>query len=391
MKFSYLCSQIYGDTEHFRNQPSWPVPPAHYRPEVGERSTDFALQQAVLAEELGFDMVSVSEHHYWPSLPSPNPAVLAAALTQITDRVRIGWMGPLVSINNPLRIAEEAAMLDQLSHGRVELLFLRGTPNEFVSYNLNPAESRGRTQEAIELITKALTEPQPFGWQGRYYQYPTVSVWPGVSQRPHPPIYGSGNSPESVRYAVAHGHKIGISFYPAHLTAQLVRAYHEASAEAGRATEPSDILYRAHIAVAETQSEAQELSGRYYGEGGLGQAAVFTGRGAAVASELRPPPDATPTELGTDADGKNRAADAKGVAAGFALGKLNFFGTPDTVVQQLTEFYEATGVGFFDLGFSGGGLTEDERTRSLTLFGQEVIPRLRHLGATREKEHADVH
>jgi alkanesulfonate monooxygenase SsuD/methylene tetrahydromethanopterin reductase-like flavin-dependent oxidoreductase (luciferase family) len=389
MKFSFLCSQIYGDTEHYRTQTGWPVPPARYRAEVGERSTDFALDQAVLAEELGFDMVSVSEHHYWPSLPSPNPAVLAAALTQRTERVRIGWMGPLVSIGNPLRIAEEAAMLDQLSHGRLELLFLRGTPNEFVSYHLNPAESRGRTQEAVQLITKALTEPQPFGWQGRYYQYPTISVWPGVSQRPHPPIYGSGNSPESVRYAAGHGHKIGISFYPAHLTAKLVQSYRDACAEAGRAAGPSDVLYRAHVAVAETEHEAQALAEKYYGEGGLGQAAAFMGRGATVAAELRPPP--APTELGTDADGKNRAADAKGTAAGFALGKLDFFGTPDAVARQLAEFHETTGVGLFDLGFSGGGLTEDERTRSLTLFGREVMPKLRHLGADKDKEPADVH
>lgn len=388
MKFSFLCSQIYGDTEHYRTQTSWPVPPARYRHDIGERSTDFALDQAALAEELGFDMISVSEHHYWPSLPSPNPAVLAAALTQRTERVRIGWMGPLVSINNPLRIAEEAAMLDQLSHGRLEMLFLRGTPNEFVSYNVNPAETRGRTQEAVELITTALTEPHPFGWYGRYYSYPTISVWPGVSQRPHPPIYGSGNSPESVRYAVEHGHKIGISFYPAHLTAALVRSYQDACAEAGRPSRPSDILYRAHVAVGETEQEARTLAGKYYGEGGLGQAAAFMGRGATVASELKPPPE--PTELGTDADGRNRGADAKGKAAGFALGKLNFSGTPDEVVRQLTDFHTETGVGLFDLGFSGGGLTEQERTRSLTLFGQEVIPKLRHLGATPDEESTDA-
>ncbi|WP_033288200.1 LLM class flavin-dependent oxidoreductase [Amycolatopsis jejuensis] len=379
MKFSFLCSQIYGDTEHYRTQKSWPVPPARYRPAIGERSTDFALDQAALAEELGFDMVSVSEHHYWPSLPSPNPAVLAAALTQRTSRVRIGWMGPLVSIANPVRIAEEAAMLDQLSHGRLELLLLRGTPNEFVSYNVNPAETRGRTQEATELIVKALTEPQPFGWQGRYYQYPTISLWPGVSQQPRPPIYGSGNSPESVRYAAARGYKIGISFYPAQLTAKLVQSYQDACAEAGRTTTAADVLYRAHVTVAEIERDAKALASRYYGEGGLGQAAALMGRGATVASELRPP-----TELGTDADGK------KAGAAGFALGKLDFAGTPESVVEQLTEFASISGVGLLDLGFSGGGLTEAERDRSLRLFGEEVLPKLRHLGAP-DEEYADAH
>lgn len=316
MKFSFYCSPVYSDSEHQQSRSGWPVAPVHYRSRIGERSTDSALEQAVLAEKLGFDMVSVSEHHFWPYSPSPSPAVLAAALTQLTSRVRIGMMGPLVSINNPLRVAEEVAMIDQLSHGRAEVLLLRGTPNEFVSYNVNPAESRDRTQEAIELIEKALTEPQPFGWQGRYFQYPVVSLWPGVSQRPHPPIYTSGNSPESVRYAAARGYKLAISFYPVHLVAQLVQSYRDACAELG-VSATSDVLYRSHVVVAETDREAQALVEKYYGEDGLGPAAAATGLGGIVASQLKPPPAPTaPTELGTDADGKNTAADAKGSARG---------------------------------------------------------------------------
>jgi alkanesulfonate monooxygenase SsuD/methylene tetrahydromethanopterin reductase-like flavin-dependent oxidoreductase (luciferase family) len=368
MKFSFYCSAIHGDPRHFREETGWPSAPAGYDATLGQRSTDFALEQAAEAERLGFDMVSVSEHHYWPGSPSPNPAVLASAIIQRTQQVRIGLMGPLVSIANPIRVAEEAAMLDQLSHGRMELLFLRGTPNEFISYYVNPAESRERTQEAIDLILAALTQPQPFGWQGRYYQYPTISVWPGTTQKPLPPVWSSGNSPDSIRFAARLGHKIGIAFVPPHLAGTLAEGYRQACAELGRPAGPADILFRAHAVIAPTERQARELEERYYGEGGLGLEAVLRGRGEAVASLL--------PSAGSSSGGGGRPAGAP------ALGKLAFAGTPEQVTEQITAFHRETGVGYLDLGFSGGGLTEAERAQSLTLFATQVMPRVRHLGAT---------
>ena len=92
-------------------------------------------------------------------------------------------------------------MLDTLTGGRVVAGMLRGTSNEYVTYATNPAESRERFEEALELIVRAWTEPQPFGWQGRYYEYRTISIWPRPVQQPHPPIYMSGSSPESGEFA----------------------------------------------------------------------------------------------------------------------------------------------------------------------------------------------
>ena len=196
----------------------WPTPPALYRSEVGQQSLEVAMAQAKLADELGFDWVSCSEHHYTPLLQTPNAAVFAAALSQVVRRAKIAVLGPLVSMNNPVRIAEELAMLDQLSGGRLVVLFLRGTPNEFLAYGTNPDETRARTQEASILITRALTEPQPFGWEGRYYRFRTVSVWPGSVQQPHPPLYYSGNSLESSSFAGTQKNEDSVvSFYPAHI------------------------------------------------------------------------------------------------------------------------------------------------------------------------------
>jgi alkanesulfonate monooxygenase SsuD/methylene tetrahydromethanopterin reductase-like flavin-dependent oxidoreductase (luciferase family) len=388
MKFSFLCSQTYLDPEMFANDVGWPNPPANYDPAKGLLSAELAFEEAELAEELGFDMVTVSEHHYWPIIVTPNAAVLAAALSQRLKRVRIGWMGPLVSMNNPVRIAEEAMMLDQLSGGRLTVLFLRGTPNEFLAYGINADETRARTQEAVELITAAMTEPQPFAWEGRYFRFPTVSVWPGPTQLPHPPIYSSGNSPASLQFAAKHHQSLGISFYPQHLVAQLTGAFREACSELGWAPTSDQILYRGYVACTETDAEAKEIESRYYGSKGLA-GSMMGGRSASAATErakrvgevhdlvaARPN---QPAEIGTDADGKGAGVDKKGSAAGFALGSLAFCGSPDTMVNQIREFHEATGVGVFDLGFAGGGTTREERLRSLRLFGEEVLPQLKDI------------
>jgi alkanesulfonate monooxygenase SsuD/methylene tetrahydromethanopterin reductase-like flavin-dependent oxidoreductase (luciferase family) len=389
LKFSFLCSQTYLDPELFAHDVGWPNPPANYDRRKGLLSVELAFEEAELAEELGFDMVTVSEHHYWPIIVTPNAAVLAAALTQRLKRVRIGWMGPLVSMSNPVRIAEEAMMLDQLSNGRLSLLFLRGTPNEFLAYGINADETRARTQEAVELITMAMTEPRPFTWEGRFFRFPTVSVWPGPTQLPHPPIFSSGNSPASLQFAAKHHQSMAMSFYPQKLVVELTDAYRDACKEHGWSPTSDQILYRGYVACTETDAEAKEIEKRFYGSKGLA-GSMMGGRADSAADQRaqrvtevqkfvaqRSP---QPSELGTDADGKGAGVDSKGKAAGFALGTLAFCGSPDTVAEQIRQFHEATGVGIFDLGFAGGGTTREERLRSLKLFGEEVMPKLKDVG-----------
>jgi alkanesulfonate monooxygenase SsuD/methylene tetrahydromethanopterin reductase-like flavin-dependent oxidoreductase (luciferase family) len=306
-------------------------------------------------------------------LQTPNACVFAGALSQVVRRAKIAVLGPLVSMNNPVRIAEELAMLDQLSRGRLVVLFLRGTPNEFLAYGTNPDETRARTQEASVLITRALTEPHPFGWEGRFYRFQTVSVWPGPIQRPHPPMYYSGNSLESAAFAAAHRLGLGVSFYPPPLVAQLMGYYKQECTQHGWEPSPDQLLYRAFIAVGEDDKEAAELKAKYFKGAAHGQ--FFRGRGAAVPP---PMPPALPAASG-DANGKS-SAPVKDLI-GLALGTLHFCGSPDAVVQQLTAFHETTGVGVFDLAFDGAGMTSQETLKSIRLFGTEVLPRIRHIGA----------
>src|SRR5437879_10362247 len=133
MKASFFCTNTYLSAEPFKYQ-GWPTPPGMYRAEIGLKSVEVALEQAKLADDLGFDWVSCSEHHYTPLLQTPNAVVFAGALSQVVKRARIAVLGPLVSMNNPVRIAEEIAMLYQLSQGTLGVVVRGGTADGFIDF-----------------------------------------------------------------------------------------------------------------------------------------------------------------------------------------------------------------------------------------------------------------
>ena len=176
MKVSYFETGRYVPPPDLPRE--WPVPAGAYDPETGAEAYRQMVDRVRFVEELGFDWVSVSEHHYSPRILTPVPVVSASYLAARVDKIKIALLGPIVPVSNPIRIAEELAMLDTLAPGSIVVGLLRGTTNEYLSYDLNPKEARERTDEGMELILKAWTEPQPFGWQGRYFQYRTVSLWP---------------------------------------------------------------------------------------------------------------------------------------------------------------------------------------------------------------------
>src|SRR5215510_9371212 len=120
----------------------WPVPSGVYDPEAGARAYRGMIERLQFVEELGFDWVSVSEHHYSPRILTPSPMVSASYIAARLQKIRIALLGPIVPQSNPVRVAEELAMLDTLSQGRLVVGMLRGTTNEYLTYDLNPAEAR---------------------------------------------------------------------------------------------------------------------------------------------------------------------------------------------------------------------------------------------------------
>jgi alkanesulfonate monooxygenase SsuD/methylene tetrahydromethanopterin reductase-like flavin-dependent oxidoreductase (luciferase family) len=348
MKASLLCGAHYEGAEAYFQRP--PVPPARCDPAIAGQSFDHFLDYAALADELGFDWVSVSEHHYSPLILAPSVAPLAGALTQIVKRARLALLGPLASINNPVRLAEEVAMLDQLSHGRILLLPLRGAPSEFATYGpLDVALTQPRTQEATRLIRRALSETETFAWDGEHFQYPTVAVWPRAVQQPHPPMYFSGNSPNSAVFAADEHLGVCLSFHPPAYVADTVKHYREAAAEHGWQPTPDHIVYRNFVVVADTDARADELEADFLAPGARG---LLRG----------PTPDRT-------VNGRNGQSDAPA--------RMLFAGSPDTLVERIRAFHAQTGVGVIDLIFSGGQTPPKDVQHSIELFGREVLPRIR--------------
>ena len=127
----------------------WPVPPAAYDPALGAQAFQGMVERARFVEKLGFDWISLSEHHYSPRILTPSPQVAAAYVAARVQKIKIALLGPIVSHSNPVRIAEELAMLDTMADGRLIVGLLRGTPNETLTYDLNPQESRERTDEGM--------------------------------------------------------------------------------------------------------------------------------------------------------------------------------------------------------------------------------------------------
>ncbi|MGH7551996.1 MAG: LLM class flavin-dependent oxidoreductase, partial [Longimicrobiales bacterium] len=161
MKFSFFHLMPW--TELTEAPPQWPVSNAGFDPERGKQLYDSYIDTMAFAEECGFDWVGCNEHHFSPYGLMANPNLIGAVLAQRTKNIRIAILGNLIPLLNPIRVAEEYAMLDVLSGGRLIAGMIRGVPHEYIAYNIVPDESRARLREAAALIVKAWTEPEPFG------------------------------------------------------------------------------------------------------------------------------------------------------------------------------------------------------------------------------------
>lgn len=160
------------------------------------------------ADALGLDAVWIGEEHFYSFGICPRPQIFLTAVAQRTQRIRLGTAVNLLPFDNPVRTAEDFAMLDILSGGRVDLGVGRGLiPAHFAGFGVNPAESRARMNEALEVIIKAWTQER-FSHQGRFYHYPELSLSPKPIQNPHPPIWVGTLSPESFERAGVTGQNI---------------------------------------------------------------------------------------------------------------------------------------------------------------------------------------
>ena len=174
----------------------------------GSRLYRERIAEFVHAEEVGFDAVMVNEHHYGAFCMNARCNIMTAALAVATHRVKLLQLGnPLPLWSNPIQLAEEIAMLDMISGGRLVSGIVRGGGQEQLAMNVNPAFNREMFDEAHELLIRIWTEPGPFAFEGDHYQFRVVNPWALPLQKPHPRIFVPGVvSKETVVWAAEHGY-----------------------------------------------------------------------------------------------------------------------------------------------------------------------------------------
>lgn len=378
MRFSQTHHMPYTDIDEAGL--GWPI--SNSRFDAGRAVEMFRtyIHAKVYAEECGFDAIGCNEHHMSPFGMMPNPNLIAASVTERTTAAEIQLSGNIVPLTNPIRIAEEYAMIDVMSGGRLMAGFMRGIPHEYVAYNVAPDESWSRMREAVQLILKAWTEPEPFGWEGEHYRFRAVSIWPKPVQRPHPPILMSGGSPTSARFAAEHRAVMGIlrvlNFDQA---LQLIDIYKQKAREDGWEPGPDRFMVGVPTAVAETFEEAKrELhDGTQYFfdvlQGGINRAQLL------VLQKTRFNADDT---LVRPVD-KDQTMKATPVEQRVENGQV-LCGTPDMVVDQIKRMHAALNHGHMNLIVKVGNMSDDFVLRSMKLLGEHVFPEVKHLGKTAE-------
>ena len=219
---------------------------------------DSHFQTWVECEDLGYDGVLFSEHHFTAYNLSPSPNLLVAALAQRTSRMRLGVMCNVLPFHNPVRLAEETAMLDYLTGGRLEVGFGRGADAyEFEKMGIPHEQTRGIFEESLQLMRKAWDNPV-FSHHGQHFSYTDASIWP----RPMNPVrpWITCISPETVEFAAREGYKIGLAYLPAAQMAEYVQLYRRTVAEVGGDPDTMQSGVLRSVVIAPTDAEADDIA-----------------------------------------------------------------------------------------------------------------------------------
>jgi len=361
---------------------AWPWVEYDYDSDKGSEYYDDYLDQLEYAAELGYDGLGVNEHHYNAYGLQPSPNITASNLIARTDDTTIAFFGNLPAIReNPVRLAEEIAMLDNISDGRVISGFPRGIPTEYLAYGIDIDESRSRFEEAWNLILKAWTADEPFDWDGEYFQYENVNIWPRPYQDPHPPLWMPAESEESLRFVARNKVPTGLVFQPAETIREKFDEYRQyAEEDYGWTPEDEHFSVLRAIYVAETmekaRDEAEEHLEYFYktltGGNHIGVAASMMG------DDLYDPDKWDEYVENLHPHGE--------LAYNYDFDEFQEYGetivgTPEYVAEQIEAQYETVGglgrlVGLFQFG----DMPNWKARKNLELYADEVKPEVDKIG-----------
>jgi alkanesulfonate monooxygenase SsuD/methylene tetrahydromethanopterin reductase-like flavin-dependent oxidoreductase (luciferase family) len=327
------------------------------------------IEQIVYADELGFNIAWLAElHFYRPFSILPSPLILATALAQRTTRIRLGTAVVLLPLQHPLRVAEDAAMADILSQGRLELGVGRGAiAIHFQGFNIPQDESRERFEEALTVIERAWTR-ETCAFAGKYWQVSDTPMVPKPLQKPLPPLRIAANSPETAAFAGTRGYPIFAAspINPFPKLPEQIDSYRRAFRAAGHAGKREDVAAAFPVYVADGAAQVRrevEASFMYYFRTVSEQLRLGERtRSASYAylSEVRRRMEAMTWE----------EADAT----------MALYGSPERCVQKLREAHERCGMDQVMCWFNPGGLVPHRQVlASMRRFTEEVMPAVRGL------------
>ncbi|MGO8920995.1 MAG: LLM class flavin-dependent oxidoreductase [Stellaceae bacterium] len=222
---------------------------------------DRALQRVEIMDRAGYDAVWLAEHHFSSYSVCPSVHMMGVHVANHTSRIRIGMAVSLAAFYHPLRLAEEVALLDVLSGGRVNWGAGRGfDPTEFRVFGVPLEESAARFQEAVE-ITIAAWQSERLSWSGRYWRFEDVEVLPKPLQQPHPPVWLATGSPEAIGWAARHGYSILLGPHQTFAENAANRERYRRELEAnGHSLAGRDLPIARLVAVADSDAAAEEIA-----------------------------------------------------------------------------------------------------------------------------------
>jgi alkanesulfonate monooxygenase SsuD/methylene tetrahydromethanopterin reductase-like flavin-dependent oxidoreductase (luciferase family) len=321
-----------------------------------------------LAEPLGFDSLFALEHHFTGYAMSPSPTHLLAYYAGRTKRITLGTAVIVLPWHDPVRVAEEIALLDVYSGGRCLFGFGRGAASvEYAGFRIPMEEARARFVEAAKIVVKALTQ-EVFDWDGEFFKIPPTSIRPRPISHPERRFYASSVSPESAEIMAKLGFGVLVVMqneWPK--AAEDIQRYRDIAVSVGHTPRPPIIL--TNVSCAESRDEAQERAKTYlarkwdsidnhyhFSDGHLANVKgyEFYGGMAKTYSKMK------------DEGFRKKATD-------FYV-KIQIVGTPDDCLQQVAELQRLTGLDHLATEFGFGGMPHEQAELNMRLFADRVMP-----------------
>jgi alkanesulfonate monooxygenase SsuD/methylene tetrahydromethanopterin reductase-like flavin-dependent oxidoreductase (luciferase family) len=377
MKFYFMTLMPYSPldlAERARHATAWvTLPNRLYDRESGRSMYDTYINDLVRADRLGFDGVVVNEHHQTAYGMMPSPIVIASILARETKRCKIAILGSALPLrDHPLTLAEEHAMIDTISGGRLISGFVRGIGAEYHVFGVNPANSHDRFHEAHDLVVRAWTEDGPFAYEGKHYHTQYVNLWPRPYQRPHPPIWiPSQGSSETIEWAAHPDRKYTYlqTFTPAAMLAKYMQMYKDMAAEHGYEATDDQLGWSVPVYVGETDEIARREAQPHIEN--------FLNKFLRMPKEMLLPPGYLSLKSMIGVMKAKSAIGGKQTIDDVMDKGMFICGSPETVRQKLESYQKDIGFGHLLTMLQFGTLPAELTRKNMELFATGVMPHLR--------------